>query len=168
MDARVLLQAQFKQAHDMLLQITADLTQDTISANPPGARINPIGAIFAHAVLAEDWMVNALVLGRPQLSETQAQGTGVPAGPPIQTPEWAVQVHLNLPAFRKYAEAVFSGVADALANMSDADFDREIEAFGQRLPAGEFLGGMALYHLVGHAGEIAALKGIHGQQGLPF
>jgi hypothetical protein len=31
-----------------------------------------------------------------------------------------------------------------------------------------FLGGLGLVHLSAHAGEIAALKGVHGVKGLPF
>lgn len=56
---------------------------------------------------------------------------------------------MDLPAFRKYARAVYAATDADVAPPSDADLDRKVDT--------RFIGD---WHAAEHTGEIAALKGL--------
>jgi len=170
MDTRSLLRAQFQQSHGFLDQVIADVPQDALDANLPGSTINSIGATYAHIVFAEDTIFNGMVKKAAPIYGAWAERVGVPPAPgPMQTPEWAASVKMNLPIFREYAKAVFEATDAMLAGFSEAELASEFDTgFIGKMPLAQFLGGIGLYHVTGHSGEIAALKGVRGLKGLPF
>jgi hypothetical protein len=165
------LQGAFKGAHDLLDSVMADVDKAHLSKLPPGANIQTIQAIYAHILIGEDLIVNRLVRQQqPAITAEALKGTGVPLpATPQLNPEWSASIDMDLPRFREFAKSFFASSEAAIGAMTDAQLAAEVNGgpFGT-MPASGFLANLALYHVVGHTGEIAALKGIHGLKGLPF
>jgi hypothetical protein len=54
-----------------------------------------------------------------------------------------------------------------LASATDADLERIIDpGFAPPMPALAFVGNILLWHVATHQGEISALKGVQGMNGL--
>jgi hypothetical protein len=160
-----------KWAHDLLAMVTADLTPEQAAWVPPG-RANPIAAQYAHAVCAEDGLIQLVLQGKPPLFATTWAGrTGV-SDPQMQaTSEWARSVSIDLPALRDYTAAVAEASHAYIRGLSDADLDRtmDLTAFGLgERTVGWMLQANVTNHIHNMAGEISALKGIQGAQGYPF
>ena len=165
-----LIQGSFKSAHGILLQTLAGISDASLKTVPAGANIQPLQAILAHVVTAEDAIINGMLAKRqPITTPALLEGTGVPApSAPNLSPELAASITMNLPAFIEYAKKVFASTEEALGSLTEEQLAAEMDGpFGKRTVAAYALD-LGLYHLVGHSGEIAALKGIHGQKGLPF
>lgn len=165
-----LLQNSFKSTHGILLQTLADISEESLKTVPAGANILPLQAILAHLVTADDGIVNGLIAKRgPITTPALLEGTGVPPAPGGRfDPEWGASINMNLPAFIEYAKKVFASTEEAIGSLTDAQLAAEMDGpFGKRTVAAYAID-LGLYHLAGHSGEIAALKGIHGQKGLPF
>lgn len=62
MDAISTLQDGLQWAHELLEMVMADVTPEQAHWQPPGIA-SPLGAIYAHAVLAEDAVINAMLKG---------------------------------------------------------------------------------------------------------
>ncbi len=169
-DFRAYLRGQLQFAHNTFEQVVADVDDETLHLRPAGATTNAICAIYAHAVMAEDGIVNGMVMGlMPIFNADWSAKTGVPLRPaPNMDDAWAAQITMNLPAFREYAAAVYAATDTVLAEMDDASAERILDTPFGKQPAQEFIGNLAVTHAWGHMGEIAALKGIRGLKGLPF
>jgi hypothetical protein len=148
----------------------ADIAQDECN-KLPGGKAHPIGALYAHMVMSEDFVVNGMIRGAsPLLMSTFAGKTGVSEPPPQPVSlEWATKVQVDLSALKEYDKAVRAATDEFLAGASDADLERKI-AFGQmgEQPVSTVLGLIALVHPSNHIGEISALKGVYGAKGYPF
>lgn len=169
MDFRAYARGQFQFTHGALEQIVADLDEKLLSQ--ASGTLNSPAVIYAHLVTAEDGIVNGMCLGRPPIFDAEwAEKTGVPLKQsPRLEPDWAKTVHMNLPAFREYAQAVYAATDNAIATMEDAAADKVIDTpFGTKQPMLEFLANLGVTHAWGHMGEIAAIKGAAGLKGLPF
>jgi len=164
------LRTAFKSAHDIFQQVLDDIDDNALRAVPSGANIQSIQSILAHAVIAEDFIVNGMILKKGMVTNPGLlAGTGVNAPEmPRLTPEWAGSLDMKLPQFREYANAVFASTEEGVAGMSDEALSAEIEGPFGKHSATAYLVMFALYHLAGHTGEVAAIKGVHGLKGLPF
>jgi hypothetical protein len=157
-------------AHELLEMVTADITPEQAHWQPPGIA-NPLGAIYAHAVLAEDAVVNAMLKGSaPLFSSEWAGKTGI-ANPQFQLDlEWARNLELDLPAFREYAQAVYATTIDYVSSLSATDLSGEIDmtsmGLGQR-SLSWCLNALVISHLNNMIGEISCLKGLQGAKGYP-
>ena len=89
-DFRAYLRNQLQFTHGTLEQVVADLDPDTLHHRYPGSTANHIAAIYAHAVTAEDGIVNGLVLGRmPIFNPEIAEKTVLPESPRRpRAPRW--------------------------------------------------------------------------------
>jgi hypothetical protein len=164
------LRTSYQSAHNIFEQVLDDITPEALATVPAGANIQAIQAIIAHAVLAEDWIVNSFIGKRPQVASAETlAGTGVPVPDrPQMTPEWAAGVKMDLPKFREFAKKVFVSAEDTIGSMSDEAMAAEVDGPFGKHSAATYLTMFGLYHIVGHTGEIAAIKGVHGLKGLPF
>jgi hypothetical protein len=63
MDGIALLRAQNAEMHRILEAAIGDCTSDMVGACLPGAKINSIGAIYAHTVFSEDGILNGALRG---------------------------------------------------------------------------------------------------------
>ena len=171
MNAISVLQEGAQWAHEFLEMVTADVTPEQAHWCPPGIA-NPLGALYAHAVLAEDGVINGMLKGSaPLFASTWAGKTGV-SDPQFQmTLEWAQGLKVDLPTFRQYAQAVYTATNDYLASLTDESLSRQIDlsnvGLGQK-PLSWYLNALVISHLNNMIGEISCLKGLQGAKGYPF
>lgn len=169
MNAQETVRQQLGFWHGTLDSMLADCG-DKLNTRLPGT-IDSIAAIYAHMVFAEDGIVNGMFQGKPliYMAEGWEAKTGVKhPGGPMQNTDWASQVKMDLPQFKEYAKAVYASTDAYLANLPDAELDRKIQGPIGETTVGWFLTTILATHFPGHAGEIAALKGVQGMKGLPF
>lgn len=166
-----LLRDQFKQAHEWLEATVGDVIAEDAHAIPPGVA-NPIGATYAHAVLAEDGVINGMLKGAaPMFAGDWSGKTGVSEPQMNQTLEWGRKVKVDLPALRQYAQAVYKNTDDYLAGLKDSDLDRIIDLTSAGLgkqSVAWVMSNVVLGHVHNMMGEISALKGIQSKKGYPF
>jgi hypothetical protein len=153
--------------HRILEAAIGDCPADVVGKRLPGAKINSIGAIYAHAVFGEDGLLNGLVRGQAPVyyagGWAQKVGLEMPQGG--LEPEWNPALDLGL--FRQYAAAVYKSTDEWLASVSDADLARIVEpGFAPPMPVSAFVGMIGVWHIATHQGEISALKGVQGLNGL--
>lgn len=166
-----LLKVQFEMAKMVFDMAVGDLTQEDASARVPGANINTIGAIYAHAVHGLDHMLSA-VTGAQQLLLNEGDWmdkTGITSASIIQAPEWGEREY-KLAGLKEYSEALFGRIFAFLEGVTDAQLDAEVPSpIGTGpSPVTRVITGFGLMHVAQHTGEIAALKGVQGRKGLPF
>jgi hypothetical protein len=132
--------------------------------------MNPIKSILLHTIAGEDIFFQLLLQDRPPLWATGrwADRIGL-AQPPGGGQGWeeARTKVLALDPMLAYAEAVRNATDAYLARLTDDELDRSVSFFGTDSSVGAVLVRFAA-HTAGHAGEIAAAKGMQGVQGLPF
>ena len=144
---------------------------DALNKVVPSATITSIASVYAHSVWSEDMIVNGMLLGKPLMYKTDGWEAKTGAPFPGDNPalaDWAKNFKMDYPKFKEYADAVFANTDSYLANVADADLDAKTQT-----PIGEQSKSWVVATLLGthfpqHAGEIAALKGVHGMKGLPF
>lgn len=173
-----LLRTQLKAAHDFLEGTMQGVTAAQAHWAPPGLA-NPLGATYAHIIIYEDAIINAMLKGGAPLFATSWAGkTGLNQLPPLPEPgaaglptwgDWARQVEVNLPALQQYAEVIYGNTEHYLAALSDEDLNRPVDlsavGLGQHTVAS--LLSTALSNSQWHCGEIACLKGLQGVKGYP-
>jgi hypothetical protein len=171
MDTLSYIRMEIEWAHQLLEMVMADVTPELAQWTPPGVA-NPLGAIYAHAVLGEDGVLNGLLRqGAPLFATTWAGKTGI-AEPQFQlTFDWARGLKPNLVALREYAQAVYAETDKYLSTLSASDLERSLDLSGQGLgqrTLGWCLAALIVAHLNNMAGEISCLKGAQGAKGYPF
>jgi hypothetical protein len=171
MNSISLLRNQMKEANGLLEATMADVTPEQAHWVPPGVA-NPLGAIYAHAVLVEDATIHGTLRGVPPLWKlTWKDRTGVSAPQMYATLEWSRDLRVDLAALKLYAQAVY-GAADAyLATLRENDLERTIDLTAARLgkaPLSWILNTFLVGHTHNMTGEISCLKGLQGARGYPF
>jgi hypothetical protein len=145
---------------------------EALNKQVQGATITSIASVYAHAVMAEDGIVNGMLQGKAPMFHSGGweakTGVKFPGETAAINVDWAQSMKMDYPKFQEYAKAVFANTDSYLANLSDADLEKKVQT-----PIGEQTIGWAVTTLLGthfpqHAGEIAALKGVQGMKGLPF
>ncbi len=169
MDVKTLLREQMQSLHGTLEAAIGDCTADHITKKHPGSTINSIGAIYAHTIFGEDGLVNGLIRGgKPVYSAggwAPKIGVEMPKGG--LEPDWTVAIDLGL--FRQYAAAVYQATDEYLASASDADLAKVVDAgFAPAMPVSSFFANVLAWHAATHQGEVSALKGVQGVDGLVF
>jgi hypothetical protein len=150
--------------------VVGDLDQAFASSRMNGGNVPPAAAIIAHAVFSEDFMVNEQVRGKGTiLSQDGFQElTGIRQPGPSMTPHW-VSMPFSIDGLRSYAAAVFAETDAFLHTATQAEMDRPVTTpLGTEMGAAEYLAAFGIVHLSEHTGEVSALKGASGLQGLPF
>ncbi len=171
MDSVTLFRQQLKEAHEWLEVVMQGVTPEQLHWKPAG-KANPISASYAHVIMGEDFLVNAMLKGGPPLAMTAWAGkTGLsempPADPQINWFEWGRKVKVDLPAIRKYAQAVWSNSDSYLASLKESDLTRKCDT-----PMGPqtilwLLNNALIGHVHDFTGEISCLKGLQGLKGYP-
>ena len=146
-----------------------DVTVEQFNWAPPGT-MNTISATFIHFTSVEDHFVQGILQGKPRVWDTGgwSEKTGVRKPPGIGE-NWDEFKHLHLqPAiFLEYQKAVRAATDAYMAGLTVQDLDRKVKLGQRELTVAELLM-LAAHQSLGHAGEIAALKGIQGAKGLPM
>ena len=162
-------------AHRTVMEGTmADVDQE-LANRPTDSRANPIGASYAHAICAEDAIVNGMLKGeQPLFAGSWAGRTGMDMPMPWpglaegDTGEWYQSVQVDLPAIRQYALAVYASSEAFIGSASDETLARQIDAFGTKMPLAAAFELFVTGHCNSLAGEISAIKGTFGKKGYPF
>lgn len=169
-DARLVVRGQFKLAHEMLEGIMADCA-DIANTRVPGANIATIAPIYAHALTSEDFMVNQQAAGGALLLVSDGWDARLGIRDPhvgLTSPTGSFGLDLDL--LRTYAAAVYRRTDEFLATATEDQLRRGVQSptGSGPVPAIDYLAAFGVVHVSEHAGEIAALKGVHGRRGLPF
>ena len=171
MDTLSYIRQEIQWGHELLEMTMADVTSEQAYWLPPG-NANPLGAIYAHALFAEDGVMNGMLRqSAPLFASTWSVRTGVAAPQHNLTLEWAREAKPDLPALRHYAQAVYGATNDYLSTLTDDTLDKIIDLSGVGLgnrSIGWMLAALIAGHLHNMAGEISCLKGIQGAKGYPF
>jgi hypothetical protein len=171
LEAIDVLRADLTDAH-WLLEATVDgLSAEQAHWAPPGAA-NTIAATYAHAIGSEDHFVQAELRGRPLLGQSEWAGkTGISLPIPQRGSDWfswSRRVRVDLPAARRYAEAVYAATDAYLSTIGSQQLDH---APAVSLPGNQTLSwllrNLLVLHAASHTGEIAVLKGLQGLAGYP-
>ena len=157
--------------YQLLEMVMADVNDELARWAPPGLA-NPIGALYAHALLSADGAVNGLLKhGAPRFATEWAGQVGDPAPQMPLSFEWGRAIKPDLGALRRYGQTVMSGVEAYLDQLGEADLDVAADlssvGLGTRT-VGWVLNALVAAHLNNMAGEISALKGVRGLKGYPF
>ena len=168
MDTRDHIRRQIVASRRTFDGVTETLTDDLINWLPPGTA-NPISSTLTHVFGSEDVFIQRFIQGKTRLWDTEgwSQKVGV-ADPPGRGTAWEEyrSKRLSLVAILAYRDAV-RVVTDAyLERLTDADLERQVDFAGGKRSVADMLGTL-VSHTAMHSGEIAALKGIQGVQGLP-
>ena len=172
-----LLRDQVKEAHDWFEATIVGVEDKHLYVTPPGTA-NPLGATYAHAVLAEDGIVCGTLQGKMPLMATTFKGKfGADKPMPMPGPEWVhyrdwtKDVKINLQELHKYAQAVFGASEDYISELTDEDLEKPIDmtiiGIGQKTLAW-MIGILLIGHIHDMTGEISVLKGIQGLKGYPM
>lgn len=166
-DVRTTLREQMQSLHATLEAAVGDCPGDTVAKKLPGSTINSIGAIYAHTVFSEDGLLNGLIRGQKPVYFTGGWadkiGLEMPQGG--LEPDWNPTIDLNL--FRQYAREVYAASYNYLDTTSDADFEKIVDAgFAPPMPVRSFMANLLAWHVATHQGEISAIKGTQGLEGL--
>ena len=145
------------------------LTDEQLNWTPPG-EANPIRAALLHTIAAEDRYFQTVLRGQPMLWESGgwSEQVGLPY-PPSAGRGWdeVKTTTLALEPVLAYAQAVRAATESYLAALTNEELDRTVQFFGGERPAADVITTFVA-HTLGHAGEIAALRGAQGVKGLPF
>jgi hypothetical protein len=168
-DVKTTLREQMQSLHYTLEAAVGDCSGDTVAKKLPGSTINSIGAIYAHTIFGEDGLLNGLVRGQTPVYFTggwaEKIGLEMPQG--SLEPDWSISIDMDL--FRQYAREVYAATYQYLDTVSDADFEKTIDAgFAPPMPARSFMANILAWHVATHQGEISAIKGAQGLEGLVF
>lgn len=145
------------------------MTEEQFNWSPPGTA-NPIRTTLLHMIAAEDNHIQHVVQGLPLVWETGGWGEKIGIStPPGGGRGWdeAKDVVLALEPVLAYQAAVYAATDAYLQQVTPEELDRQVRFLGRDQSIGQVLA-TATAHVVGHAGEIAALRGIQGVKGLPF
>ncbi len=170
-----LIRTQYQTAHHVWLEGTMQgVTSEQAHWQPPGGRVAPIGAQYAHHVIALDFLFLGFVRQQQPLAlSTFAGKTGMSIPYPMEGDwiGWAYQVQIDLDALREYAHAAYAAVDAQLVALSDDDLTTPVDmspvGLGQQT-LGSFLMNLLVLNAAAHTGEISVVKGLQGLQGYPF
>ena len=168
MDVKTYLLKQITGTYDSLDSALEGLTAEQLPWNPPGTA-NPIGLTIVHALSSEDMFISALC-GKTQVWQAQAWAEKFNlTEPPGYGQDWTVyrNAKLSLESLLAYRDAVRVETRVYLEGLMPEELDRSVKIFGGSQPAADVLV-LLIEHLLTHAGEIAALKGVYGVKGLPY
>jgi len=155
-----------RDSHAMLQTVMTDMTREMAWRQPPGI-VNRIGAIYAHAVGVEDLYIQQMLQEKPLVWESG--GWGAKLGRAGSPNLWeGLTEPFDLHEFLSYRRAVYSASELYIASLSGDDLERMIQFPGRdwSMSIARLLT-VVVSHGSGHAGEIAAIKGVFGEKGLP-
>jgi hypothetical protein len=148
-----------------LLKMAADGMDDAqYNLDAPGT-CNSAAKSHVHALTSADFFIMNKAKGADMLWPAFATKNGLPPNP---QEIWGFTGTIPAAALGEYAGEIQKAVVDYIGTLSDADLDRQVDTqfFGTQSLA--FLLQLTSMHATGHAGDVAAVKGMQGLKGLPF
>ena len=168
MNATTYLSKQIKSMRYLQDSILESLTDEVLVWQPPGT-LTSIGLIWLHMVGGEDSFV-AIMQARPSLWKTGGwkETFGLEKYPNIGE-DWGAyaEARLTVADLQAYTQAVRTQTDAYLASIMDEALDEQVKFFTESDPKAD-VWALLVSHSLQHAGEIAAIKGMQGEKGLPF
>ena len=181
MQATELLLEQVKTAHWWINNMIAEITPEQAHWYPPETLVNSLGGNYAHLLVYEDLLINAILKGDlPLYASSWAGRTGMstlPQMPTYENPglpnwlEWSKQVDFDLGAVQTYGQATFASTEKYVASLSDEQMHQPVDLTLFDLGTQDIqwtLSVIIVGHIFAHGGEIACLKGLQGMKGFPL
>jgi hypothetical protein len=164
MDAVTYAQQHLKRTFGLFNQIADGMTAEQYTWKPAGTA-NAIAKTHVHAMTSVDLFINATLASAEMRWKTFAAEQRLPANP---MEIWGFSGDISLDAMKEYSRGVQDAALEYIATLTDGDLDREVDTafFGKQTAA--FMIGLTAIHVMGHGGDIAAVKGLQGLKGLPF
>ena len=159
-------------AHQGLEGTVADV-DDELANRQPSGRANSVGSCYMHVLLSEDAIVNQMLGGGSQLSETTWAGrTGADRPQAWDSEEalgkWYHSVRVDMEAAKRFAQEVYARSAQFVDSLDDAKLTSEVELFGMRVTVAVAVESFVTGHANNLAGEISAIKGTFGRKGYQY
>ena len=164
MDALALLKEQTAAADRLLVQAFSPVTPEQATWKLPGSMANTIGATFMHTCYSADSIVHG-ILGSPTIFET---GGWIERLGFDHDTVWTFEGKHDTKALLEYADAVTVASTDYLSKLKPEALEELIETRRGPQPLALRLSVYLVVHKQQHVGEIGALLGCQGVQGLPF
>jgi len=168
MDAKEYIVRQIRWMRRQIDATILGTTAAQYSWTPPG-ELNPIGVVFLHLLVSEDGYIQDVILGKPRLWESENWQERIGASAPARGQGWEQargENHALESAF-EYQNVVRAETDAYLEQLTAEELDRRVMFIGGERRVADVLVSLVV-HGLGHAGEIAALKGMQGIKGLPF
>jgi hypothetical protein len=168
MDAKIYLRKQIRMMWYLQDAVLKGLTDEHLTQAPPGTA-HPIGIIWLHMAAGEDGFVST-ILQQPKLwdSDGWKERFGLEKAPNMGE-DWTEykDISLTIDLLKDYTKVVRAQTKTCLKSTTSDTLDETVKFTSESDPKANvwvFLVG----HTLIHSGEIAAIKGILGEKGLPF
>jgi uncharacterized damage-inducible protein DinB len=168
MDVVTYLPKQIKSMRSLQASVLESLTEDVLAVKPPGTP-SPIGVIWLHMVSGEEGFLS-IITGEPTLWESAGWKEKFSLeNAPDMGEDWTEyrEATLTLELLKAYTEAVNQRTQAVLNDLTPENLDETVKFFTDNDPKGN-VWVLLISHALIHSGEIAAIKGVLGGQGLPF
>jgi hypothetical protein len=168
MGPKEFIQLQFAGVRKQCEGVLNLITDEQFNWSPPGTG-NSVSSTFMHMLASEDRAIQVTLQGKPRIWETEgwAVKIGLPETPGVANNWEPVKgMSLNLATLLEYQQSVRAATEAYLAHLNVEELDRKITVNGRERLAADIISGTVL-HIMLHAGEIAATKGMMGIKGLP-
>jgi DinB superfamily len=110
--------------HQLLEMVMVDVSDAEARWAPPGLA-NPIAALYAHALLSLDGIVNGILKGGAPRFATEWAGQLGAVTPQLPLDfDWGRSLQPDLAALRKFGQTALADAEAYLDQLSDADLDR--------------------------------------------
>lgn len=168
MDAKEYLIRQFRWLRRQSDSVLLDTTDEHFNWTPPGT-VSSISAIFVHMLAVEDAYIQEAILGQPRLWDAQGWEDRIGSRAPWRGENWddIRGKQLTLEDAAQFQMVVRAATDAYLESLTPEELDRRVNFLDKERRVADVLA-MLVVHNLGHAGEIAALKGIQGVAGLSF
>ncbi|MBG0788197.1 MAG: DinB family protein [Anaerolineaceae bacterium] len=145
-----------------------DSVTDEILMRQPAGTASPIGVIWLHLINAQDNFTGILFGDKPLWQKGWAEKFDLAQAPDIGE-DWTpyYETPLTVELLRAYGGAVQQFTRETLDGIDEHSLDETVRMFTDQDPKAD-VWVLMIGHTLLHCGEIAILKGIFGEQGLPF
>lgn len=167
MDSKTYLEKQLESMW-YLQKSAVDSVSDDILMRQPIGTVSPIGVIWLHMVNAQD-NFTALISGNSPLWRRGWSEKFDLAQAPDIGEDWApyYETSLRLEVLQAYGEAVQQFTRKTLEDTDGQSLEETVKMFSDHDPKAD-VWVLMIGHTLLHCGEIASLKGVFGEKGLPF
>ncbi|HEY3115270.1 MAG TPA: DinB family protein [Chloroflexota bacterium] len=151
-------------ADRLMVQVFSRVTPEQAAWRLPGSQANTIGATFMHTAYSADSIVHR-ILGSPPVFEIGGWRNRLGFDPDSI---WTFEGKPDIAALLEYAQAVSVSTTDYLSSLRPDALEQQIETARGPQPLASRLSVYLVVHKQQHLGEIGALLGCQGVQGMPF
>lgn len=151
-----------------LQKSAVDSVTDEILMRLPTGTASPIGVIWLHLINAQDNFTGMLSPNSPLWQRGWAEKFNLAQAPDIGE-DWTpyYETSLSVDLLQAYSEAVQQFTQETLDGINADSLDETVRMFTDQDPKAD-VWVLMIGHTLLHCGEIAILKGIFGEKGLPF